>query len=184
MSSHSITLSQLREVCNLPDCSSCSDNGCNVQLDGMPERVVFRPDEEDDQNPRADCVIFFPENSASRPRTISLESPEDISPQFVAIVELKNTISDPNRIKQQLEGALDVAIGLLEECADPNWGIKCFCLVAKNRTNTYHKSILQIRIRKTINGTPKIFRIIPVNSGESIREAMQWDRVQDAMVPL
>lgn len=179
MSADELTLSALRENSELPDQDVCHENGCRVQLDRMSERAVFRPDESDISEPRADCAIFFPERNEDAALSRDTEQPVEISPAYLAIVELKNTISQPSKIKEQIQGALNFAIGLLEDCNNHPWRIRCLCIVAKNRVNSYRKVVDQIRFKKHIHGKTYIFNPIIVDSGHSVRSAFEDGKYSD-----
>lgn len=176
MSADELTLSVLRENSDLPDQDMCHENGCSVQLDRMSERVVFRPDDSDISEPRADCAIFFPERNEDEELFRDSGQTNEAPPAYLAIVELKNTISRPSKIEEQIHGALEFAINLLEDCIEPPWDIRCLCLVAKNRVNTYRKTVDQIRFRKHIHGTTYIFNPVIVDSGYSVRSALEDGR--------
>lgn len=181
VSSNPVTLDAIRSESPVSPCSDCSEEGCRIQLDRMSERVVIRPDEEDGSGERADCAIFFPDENNQSSSLYRNDTAGPIEADYLAVVELKNTVSNPDKIEQQIEGALDFAIEVLQSCQDPNWQLRCFCLVCKNRTRRYNKPISKIRIRKNICGEMYIFRPIPVDSGESLRDVMEWERVEDTM---
>lgn len=184
MKYNKIELSTLESECALTNCDQCAENGCSVRLDRMPDRSIFRPDEAEDNEPRADCSIFFPEEDDSS--NLYRNSGQDTEPKtdYLAVVELKNTISRPKDIKEQIEGAIDFSIDLLKECGEPPWGIQCFCLIAKNKVNLQHKSVKKIRIRKNISGDMHIFRPLLIDSDESLREAMEKEDVANSMSTL
>lgn len=185
MSGDEITLSLLKERSRIPDRGVCEEEGCSVTLDRMSDRVVFHPDEDDSvSHQRADCAIFFPSEDDSGTLYRHSETNNQVVPEYLAIVELKNTIEKPSQIENQIEGALDFAVELLEGCKNPPWNLKCLCVVAKNRVNVYRKPVDQIRIRKHINGKTFIFNPLIVDSEESVRDIFAREMGKDATVEL
>lgn len=185
MARKSITLPILEEESGLNSCNQCDENGCSVRLDRMPDRVVFRPDQADVNEPRADCSIFFPDEDNSSENLYRRDGgTEPKEANYLAIVELKNTASKPSRIKKQIEGAIDFSIELLKECSDPPWDVKCVCLIAKKNVRLGHKSIKGISIKKNVRGNLHIFRPVPIDSDESLRDVLKQKDVANSVSKL
>jgi hypothetical protein len=150
----------------------------------MSDKIVFCPDEEIDDRSMADCVIFYSSESDDRslgPNEVPLGDDcfGSSSLESLAIVELKNNIYDPRNIEDQIDGALDFAKELLQECDVP-WSLHSFCLVVhKSSSRNASKKIRRKKIRKEIGGDFCIFRPIPVNSGEILTEVEHWDDVSE-----
>lgn len=139
----------------------------------MSQRVIFHP-EDLDNNPRADCAIFFPERDNTSGRGISLSSTNDStdSPNYLSIVELKSSYGSSNSVRDQIEGAIEFVVDVLSDCDDPPWGLECYCIVPHS---TGYKRRRQVRFTKHIRGEHYIFRAEPVNNGESLRDIVERD---------
>jgi len=183
MTGSKITLSQIRDACELSDCDQCKESGCSVRLDRMPDRVVFKPEQDSSDEPMADCCIFFPEKDDDDQNQLYRNKSHSHTPKtdYLAITELKSTIEKPSHIMNQIEGALDFAIDIIGDCEAPPWNITCFCIVMKNRTNTYNKSLKGKQIVKNIDGETHFFRAIPVDSDTSLRDLLGKEEIKDTM---
>lgn len=181
-----ITISEIKRKSDLPERSDCEENGCELLLDDIPHRAALEPDAVNSGETRADCCIFFPEeleesNTLYRDEQTEEEDPE---PEYAGIIELKNTVSDPGSIKQQLKGALDCAVDILQECDDPPWNISFFALVAHNGVRTPHKSIRDKRVATRVDGNAIPLNPVPVRSGSILREVIEEEDVQKAIYTL
>jgi hypothetical protein len=183
MSTGQIPLREVEEKATIPACDNCAENGCSVELDRMSDRVVFRPDDEDTDEKRADCAIFYPRENESDSQLYRNRGGEGEDPvaEFLSIVELKSTVSRPQRIEQQIAGALDFALDVLERCCDPPWNIRCFCVISKDRVRIQHKDLRRIRVKRHIGGDTRIFRPTIVDSGSSLREIAESEGTEDVI---
>lgn len=169
-----LSLGDLRVNSPISECDKCEENNVKVTLDNLPERVIFRP-ENLDNNPRADCTIFFPEESSTSNELFrDTDEGSDIEPDYLSIVELKSTYGYSSNVKEQIEGAIDFVIDLLSACDDPPWGIECYCIVPHV---SGYKRRSQVRITKSIDGRTRIFNVKPVNNRESLRELVNRNDV-------
>ena len=183
MSQGKITLSNLRQNSEIKDDNVCEEDGCSVRLDRMPDRAVFHPDDIPSSNPRADCCIFFPDESKGSTNQLyrNKDSNDSSVVTNLALIELKNTIEKPEHIKTQIEGAIDFAVDLLKECSDPPWNISWICAVAHNNRNMYNKSIKNKKIKRHIGGDLYIFRLVPIDSDQSLRDIFESDEYEDTI---
>ena len=184
MSQSELTTDDLESKSEIGTCSDCSEEGCSINLRGMSDKIVFRPDEEIDDRSMADCVIFYSSESDDRslgPNEVPIgDDRSESSPlESLAIVELKNNINNPKNIEDQINGALEFAKELLQECDVP-WRLNSFCLVVhKSSSSNASKKIRRKQIMKNIGGDVHIFRPIPVSSGEILTEVEHWDDVNE-----
>ena len=176
--SSNITFEQIDDSSPLPNCSSCKDSGVCIELDGMPRRRIFHP-EDWDNNSRADCAIFFSDGESTGShhrggRFVSIGSDDDSSDELnhVSIVELKSTYEDAKNVEEQIEGAIEFVRHVLSNCSEPPWGLEWYCLVPHD---TGYKNRAQARVSKNIGGSLCIFNAVPVNNGESLRDIIQRD---------
>jgi hypothetical protein len=176
MSGENLNMPNISNICPIPECNSCDENGIKIGLDRMPHRAIFAPEDLDD-NPRADCAIFFPEEGQvnRNPLYRNVEEHESqFEPNYVAVVELKSTFRNANSVKDQIEGGIDFVIDVLREFGDPPWGLECYCLVPHETSGNYSKR-RQLRISKNIDGEHFIFWVEGVNNGESLRDLVEQD---------
>jgi hypothetical protein len=139
----------------------------------MSERLILHP-EDYDNNPRADCAIFFSEDHSTSGPHVSLDAEDEDSqiPDYLSIVELKSTYDSSGGVKDQIEGAIDFVIGLLKDCCDPPWDLKCYCIIPHD---TGYRRRTQVRFSKQIQGILCVFKAEPVDNGESLRDVVNRD---------
>ena len=167
MSLGSITFDDIRRGSPLPECENCEDNNVKIELDRMPVRLIYHP-EDLDNNPRADCAIFFPSEYETQDPLYRHETPDiPDEPDYLSIIELKSTYGQSSSVKDQLEGAIDFVIEVLSECDEPPWNLECYCLVPHD---SGYKRRSYARITRQIGGRHRIFNAEPVNNGESLRD--------------
>lgn len=173
MSNHNreIALMSISKTCSLKEYDSCEESGCSIRLDNISPRKIFRPEEISDGNERADYSVFFsePQDSESHGRGVPLTSGDDNEAvDYVAAIELKSTVDKRSKIKSQIKGAVNFIIDVLKKISDPEWGIKCLCLVAYKYSNIpLRKS--PISFQKNLDGKMKRFSILPIkNNGKLV----------------
>lgn len=166
-----VTLNKIKRNSPLTECDNCEDSNVKIKLDDMPDRVIFHP-EDLDNNPRADCAIFFPEQTESSSLPWEESEEDSIEPDYLSIVELKSTYEAGSGIKDQIEGAIDFVVDILSRCEDAPWNLKTYCLIPHD---TGYKKGEEMRLVKNIEGNKKIFWTVSVNNGGSLREIVNRD---------
>jgi hypothetical protein len=177
MTSEELTFNNIRNRSPVSECKSCKDNSVSIVLNDMNEKIVFRP-EDLDNNKRSDCAIFFnPSNNTSgRGISLSLDGNSKKRPEYISIVELKSTLNDFEDIKDQIRGGIKFVVDILLEFESPPWNLEWYCLVPHESANIggYNR-----RKKKTINvhvgGKKLTFFVITVNNNKSLCDIIDRD---------
>jgi len=180
-----ISLTSLSDACDLTEYDTCDESGCSIKLDDISPRKIFRPEEMDDDYQRADYSVFFPEpqDNESSGRGIPLSDEDDNEGvDYVAAIELKSTVDSKSKIRSQIKGAVSFIFDTLRRISNPEWGIKCLCLVAFKSSNIPLRKN-PISFQENLDGRMKRFTVLPMKNNDKLVDILD-QYGEDAGTPI